>query len=193
MADYDIEITVPTRGPQGPQGAPGEQTTDASLLTSGTLNDARLSANVLLEAAADARYAITHYATRSDNLNLTSTSYVVGLTFTAVAIGTYILQGLTPTFGGNNSSGLRRRLGGTATITGRRGYYFNYSNAFVGVANIASEQLLAGSAATAALPLYGSIVVTVAGSVELEVAQNVTDASPSIFQAEAHLVLTKIA
>jgi hypothetical protein len=53
MADYDIEVTVPTRGPQGPQGTPGEQTTDAALLTSGTLADARLSANVPLKDAAN--------------------------------------------------------------------------------------------------------------------------------------------
>jgi hypothetical protein len=55
MADYDIEVTVPTRGPQGPQGTPGEQTTDASLLTSGTLNDARLSANVAFKDFVDLR------------------------------------------------------------------------------------------------------------------------------------------
>jgi len=51
MADYNIEITVPTRGPQGPQGPPG--IADASLLDTGTLADARLSGNVPLKDAAN--------------------------------------------------------------------------------------------------------------------------------------------
>jgi len=55
MADYDITVTVPNQGPPGPQGAPGEQTTDASLLTSGTLDDARLSANVAFKDFVDLR------------------------------------------------------------------------------------------------------------------------------------------
>jgi hypothetical protein len=51
MADYDITVTVPNQGPPGPQGPPG--ITDASLLDSGTLADARLSTNVPLKDAAN--------------------------------------------------------------------------------------------------------------------------------------------
>jgi hypothetical protein len=51
MADYDITVTVPNQGPPGPQGPPG--ITDASLLDSGTLADARLSSNVPLKDAAN--------------------------------------------------------------------------------------------------------------------------------------------
>jgi hypothetical protein len=50
---YVIEYSN-QRGPQGPAGADGDDataTTDASLLVSGTLSDARLSANVLLAGA----------------------------------------------------------------------------------------------------------------------------------------------
>jgi hypothetical protein len=51
MADYDITVTVPNQGPPGPQGPPG--ITDASLLDSGTLADARLSTNVPLKDASN--------------------------------------------------------------------------------------------------------------------------------------------
>jgi len=51
MADYDITVTVPNQGPPGPQGPPG--ITDASLLDSGTLADARLSSNVPLKDASN--------------------------------------------------------------------------------------------------------------------------------------------
>jgi hypothetical protein len=51
MVDYDITVTVPNQGPPGPQGPPG--ITDASLLDSGTLADARLSTNVPLKDAAN--------------------------------------------------------------------------------------------------------------------------------------------
>ena len=52
---YTIEYAN-QRGPQGPAGADGDDataTTDASLLVSGTLSDARLSSNVALENAAN--------------------------------------------------------------------------------------------------------------------------------------------
>jgi hypothetical protein len=52
---YTIEYSN-QRGPQGPAGADGDDataTTDASLLVSGTLSDARLSSNVALENAAN--------------------------------------------------------------------------------------------------------------------------------------------
>jgi hypothetical protein len=217
---------IPLADITGPQGPAGTQTTDASLLTSGTLADARLSSNVARRDASntfsanqtlngtnnvapnqtaasgssvmtrdlgDGRYAKIFTATRSTSVNLADTNYVVVLTFANVPAGTYALSGLLPTYGGNNSSGVRRRIvGNTATITGRRGYYFNYSNAFIGVSNIASEQLLAGAASTPALPIYGTIVVSVGGSIDLEAAQNTSQATPSIFQAEAHLILTEL-
>ena len=52
-ASYTIEYSN-QRGPQGPAGADGDDasaTTDASLLVSGTLSDARLSSNVLLASS----------------------------------------------------------------------------------------------------------------------------------------------
>lgn len=50
-----LSLTLPVgaTGATGPQGPAGEQTTDASLLTSGTLADARLSSNVALEDTAN--------------------------------------------------------------------------------------------------------------------------------------------
>ena len=50
-----LSLTLPVgaTGATGPQGPAGEQTTDASLLTSGTLADARLSSNVALKDAAN--------------------------------------------------------------------------------------------------------------------------------------------
>ncbi len=51
-ASYTIEYAN-QRGPQGPAGAAGPATTDASLLVSGTLSDARLSSNVALENVAN--------------------------------------------------------------------------------------------------------------------------------------------
>jgi hypothetical protein len=50
QTQYTIEYAN-QRGPQGPAGAAGAATTDASLLVSGTLSDARLSANVLLASS----------------------------------------------------------------------------------------------------------------------------------------------
>jgi hypothetical protein len=50
QTQYTIEYSN-QRGPQGPTGAAGAATTDASLLVSGTLSDARLSANVLLASS----------------------------------------------------------------------------------------------------------------------------------------------
>jgi hypothetical protein len=52
QTQYTIEYAN-QRGPQGPAGAAGPATTDASLLASGTLSDARLSANVALENIAN--------------------------------------------------------------------------------------------------------------------------------------------
>jgi hypothetical protein len=49
---YTIEYAN-QRGPQGATGAAGSTTTDASLLVSGTLSDARLSSNVALENVAN--------------------------------------------------------------------------------------------------------------------------------------------
>lgn len=53
-----VAATISTVGTQGPQGTAGSATTNASLLTSGTLDDARLSGNVVLtsdmQAALDA-------------------------------------------------------------------------------------------------------------------------------------------
>ncbi len=49
-ASYTIEYSN-QRGPQGATGPAGAATTDASLLVSGTLSDARLSANVLLASS----------------------------------------------------------------------------------------------------------------------------------------------
>jgi hypothetical protein len=52
QTQYTIEYSN-QRGPQGPTGEAGAATTDASLLVSGTLSDARLSANVALENVAN--------------------------------------------------------------------------------------------------------------------------------------------
>jgi len=51
-ASYTIEYSN-QRGPQGATGPAGAATTDASLLVSGTLSDARLSSNVALENVAN--------------------------------------------------------------------------------------------------------------------------------------------
>lgn len=49
-----VSATISTVGTQGPAGSDASATTDASLLTSGTLNDARLSGNVVLTSAMQA-------------------------------------------------------------------------------------------------------------------------------------------
>jgi len=86
-ASYTIEYSN-ERGPQGPTGPAGATTTDASLLVSGTLADARLSSNVLLVSGNLAGLASA--ATSRTNLGLgtgDSPSFV-GLTVT----GTGTLQ-----------------------------------------------------------------------------------------------------
>jgi len=115
MADYDIEITVPTRGPQGPQGTPGEQTTDASLLTSGTLNDARLSANVPLKDAANT-FASSQTLNGAANVapNQTAAS---GESLMTRSLGEIRYLGMPPYFTGGMLIGMGLAVPATAELT----------------------------------------------------------------------------
>jgi hypothetical protein len=202
MADYDIEITVPTRGPQGPQGAPGEQTTDASLLTSGTLDDARLSANVLLQAAADARYGPAFFAYKAANTSRNNTTTLAAdpdLTFASVPVGAYEVELSLQVFD-NNNHGLAWDIAGTATMSslGRALLLPDVASATASI-SVISNGILTGqsiapwSNATRNARYIGLISVTVAGSIEFRWAQQTSNANNLTVFAGSRISLQKFA
>ena len=202
MADYDIEITVPTRGPQGPQGAPGEQTTDAALLTSGTLNDARLSANVLLQAAADARYGPAFFAYKAANTSRNSTTTLAAdpdLSFAIVPVGIYEVELFLQVFD-NTIYGFAWDIGGNATMSSL-GRALAVSDLASGTASngqinsgiLAGQSILPWANATRLARYFGLISVTVAGSIEFRWAQQTSAATNLSVFAGARMSLQKFA
>jgi YD repeat-containing protein len=85
MTSYTLQVqpqtqyTIEYSNQRGPQGATGPATTDASLLDSGTVADARLSSNVVLES--DAYFGGTAFSTYTAGV-LTARTYGDGSTKT---------------------------------------------------------------------------------------------------------------
>jgi hypothetical protein len=126
QTQYTIEYSN-QRGPQGATGAAGAATTDASLLVSGTLSDARLSANVLLAGASYGQLATIPSGTLLcnalgvDAVAQASSSSVVrsllGLaTSSNVTFAGLTLSGLQ-SFTGTTTPGLQLKSLTTAQIT----------------------------------------------------------------------------
>jgi len=187
LADTSVQLT----GDQTIAGAKAFSSTTRPT-SSGTGTPAATSLITLADG--DARYGKSVIATRAgSSLTLTSSTYVVGMTSPVLPVGTYLVSGYLPVYGGNTSVGSKRKItGGTATITGGRGVYSNSSNAFTAASNIAAEI----SAAHGSTPVFwvdGQITVSVEGTVQLEVAQVTTDAAnPSQLAGGATLRFEKI-
>jgi hypothetical protein len=157
MADYDITVTVPNQGPPGPQGPPG--ITDASLLDSGTLADARLSTNVPLKDASntftqnqtlDGTNNVAPNQTAASGSSIMTRDLVRSFHRNTIApfffeTTTHLFESGTANSGTANTSGHFARVHTSASvlgsvawhdILGRAGSPINFSNAGAGGSNL---------------------------------------------------------